>query len=306
MLRSLTSRLLGRAHSAGLMIGRTQLSFSSTLHKGTGPCITRSDTRVLARPLFVGPPTNVIQDELAVMLRELMPEAVNQYLPLHVSLPGAAVQIAAFALDVLPKTQAERLDLTRWHFMLAAVAGQTLACDCESIGRDGDKQLILGYAMDAAWHACIVGALAQAGMTAWSLNADICRQFNQFHERLIEEDQGGALVAVDPDSWSLLVWDDAGRVRYCSSRWRRSGENEFTAIAEEIERRILTCVASLPALKVEHVFIATGDGGAALADAMDARLREPCIRLLQDVPVERDDTNIVMGSFASVSAAVQG
>lgn len=305
MLRSLTNRLLGRAHSAGLMIGRTHLSFVSAARNGAGRRIARADERLLETPLFVGQPTDAIKDELAAMLRELAPEAVDQHMPFHVSLPGTAVQIAAFSLDVLPKTHAERLDLTRWHFMQVAGAGQTLACDCESIGKEGDKHLMLGYAMDAAWHACIVGALAQAGMTAWSLNADICRQFNQFHERLSEETQGGALLVVDPDSWSLMVWDDVERVRYCSSRWRRAGVNEFPAIAEEVERRILTCVASLPALKVENVFIVTGDGGTDLADALDARLREPCIRLHQEVASEQDVSIPTAYSLASFSAAFQ-
>lgn len=303
MLRSLTSRLLGSAHSAGLMIGRTRLSFVSTIHNGVGRRIIRADERLLETPLFVGQPTNAIKDDLAAMLRELAPEAVDRYMPLHVSLPGAAVQIAAFSLDALPKTHAERLDLVRWHFMQAAGAGQTLACDCEPIGKDGAKHLMLGFAMDAAWHACLVGALAQAGMTAWSLNADICRQFNLFHERLSEESQGGALIIVDPDSWSLMVWDDLARVRYCSSRWWRSGIDEFPAIAEEVERRILTCVASLPVLKVEHVFIVTGGGGTELADALDARLREPCIRLHQEVASEQDVSIPSAYSLASYSAA---
>ena len=305
MLRSLTSRLLGSAHSAGLMIGRTHVSFVSTMRNGTGRRIIRADERLLETPLFVGQPTNAIKDELAAMLRELAPEAVDRYMPLHLSLPGAAVQVAAFCLDALPKTHAERLDLARWHFMQAAGAGQTLACDCEPIGKDGDKHLMLGFAMDAAWHACLVGALAQAGMTAWSLNADVCRQFNQFHERLSEESQGGALLVVDPDSWSLLVWDDLGRVRYCSSRWRRAGVNEFPEIAEEVERRILTCVASLPALKVENLFVVTGDGGTDLADALDARLREPCIRLHQDVASEQDVSIPAAYSLASLSSAFQ-
>jgi hypothetical protein len=51
---------------------------------------------------------------------------VRRHLPLHVSLPGAAVQMAVFPLDVLPNKHAVRLDLARWHFTQAATRSRQM------------------------------------------------------------------------------------------------------------------------------------------------------------------------------------
>jgi hypothetical protein len=295
---------LGSGRSAGLMIGRSHLGFACASTDGAGQRITRIEERKLEVPLFTGRPSDATAAGLAQLLRELAPEAVRSYLPLHVSLPGAAVQMAVFPLDVLPKKHTVQLDLARWHFTQAGNAEQALVCDCESLGMDGDKHLLLGFAMDQAWHACIVDALAQAGMTAWSLNADVCRQFNRFNDRLCQDNPGGALFAVTADAWSLLLWDETGRTRYCSSRWRSGDEGEGTRIAAEVERRILASVQSMPGMRIKHLYAVTDSVDEGLTDAIDARLREPCIRLRPETG-ELGLPESAAYRFAPVAAALQ-
>jgi hypothetical protein len=287
------------------MIGRSHVGFACASADGAGQRITRIGERKLEVPLFTGRPTDATAAALAVTLRELAPEAVRRYLPLHVSVPGAAVQVGVFPLDALPTKRALQLDLTRWHFTQAGSTEQALVCDCESLGTDGDKHLLLGFAMDQAWHACIVDALARAGMTAWSLNADVCRQFNHFHDRLCADNQGGALFAVTADAWSLLLWDGLGRARYCSSRWRTAEGNEGTRIAAEVERRILACVQSFPGMRVEHLYAVADSEDEGLVDAIDARLREPCIRLALEAGCEPAVAESAAYPFAPLAAALQ-
>lgn len=297
MSLSLSSRLLGSRRSAGLMIGRSRVGFA--LADAAGQRITRLGERSLDVPLFSGEPGEAATAALAEALRELAPEAVRRYLPLHVSVPGAAVQVGVFPLDALPKQRSVQLDLARWHFAQAG-SSEALVCDCEPLGTDGGKHLLLGFAMDRAWHACLSDALARAGITAWSLNADVCRQFNGFHDRLCADKQGGALFAASADAWSLLLWDAAGRTRYCSSRWRSGEAGEATRIAAEVERRILACVQSLPGVGVSHLYAVADGEDEGLVAAIDARLREPCIRLRFDVGLAEPAC-----SFAPVAAALQ-
>jgi hypothetical protein len=301
----LSSRLLGNQRSAGLMIGRSRVGFALFEGTGLGQRVVRIDERTLDLQLFTGRPSEATAAALAQTLREVAPEAVRRYLPLHVSLPGAAVQMAVFPLDALPKKRAVQLDLARWHFTQAGNAEQALACDCESLGMDGDKHLLLGFAMDQAWHACIVDALGRAGMTAWSLNADVCRQFNRFHDRLCADKQGGALFAVTADAWSLLLWDELGRARHCSSRWRSGEETEGTRIAAEVERRILAYVQSLPGMRIEHLYAVADAQDEGLIDAIDARLREPCVRLRPETDGEPSTDESTSCRFAPIAAALQ-
>jgi hypothetical protein len=285
------------------MIGRDRVGFATMAGHGTARRMTRFDERKLDAPLFTGRPSEAAAAALAKTLAALAPEAARAYLPLHVSVPGAAVQMAVFPLDALPNKPALRLDLTRWHFAQAGNAEQVLVCDCEPLGMDGGKHLLLGFAMDGAWHECIVDALGRAGMTAWSLNADVCRQFNRFHDRLCADEQGGALFAATDDAWSLLLWDETGRVRHCSSRWRSGGADEGARVAAEVERRILACVQSLPGMRIEHLHAVVDSHDVGLVDALDARLREPCIRLRaeagEDLPASAPY------SFAPIAAALQ-
>lgn len=299
MLRSLSSRLLGNRHAAGLMIGRSRVGFALADRIGR---ITRIDEKTLDVPLFGGQPAESTAAALAEALRVLAPEAVRRYLPLHVSVPGAAVQIGVFPLDALPKRRAVQRDLARWHFMQAGGGGeQAPACDCEPLGMDDARHLLLGFAMDPSWHRCIADALTRAGMTAWSLNADICRQFNHFHDRLCADEQGGALFAATTEAWSLLVWDEAGRTRYCGSRWRNGEAGESDRVAAEVERRILACVQSLPGMRIEHLYAVSDSQDEGLVAAIDARLREPCIRLQPEAALAESGT----GSFAPIAAALQ-
>lgn len=305
MLRSLSSRLLGSGRSAGLMLGRDRVGFAVASAEPRAGRITRIAERRTEVPLFTGEPTAATAAALARTLAELAPEAARDYLPLHVSVPGAAVQMGVFPLDELPSGRAPQLDLARWHFAQAGNVAQALVCGCEPIGTDGGRHLLLGFAMDQAWHDCIVDALARAGMTASSLNADVCRQFNHFHDRLSADAQGGALLAVTADAWSLLLWDDAARPRHCSSRWRSGGADEGPRIAAEAERRILACVQSLPGMRVGHLYAVAERDAEAIVDVIDARLREPCIRLRFETGSDAERAESAACRFAAVAAALQ-
>jgi hypothetical protein len=266
--------------------------------------ISRVDARALDAGLFSGQPTDATVAALTAALQDLLPEAGRAYLPLHVSVPGAAVQIAVFPLDALPKKRVQQLELVRWHFTQDGNAAQGLVCDCEPLGVDNGKHLLLGFAMDQAWHACVVEALSRAGVTAWSLNADVCRQFNRFHDLLCKAESGGALLAVSSDAWSLLLWDAQGRVRHCSSRWRSRDAGEAVRVAVEVERRIVASVQSFPGLQIEHLYLLADQDDAAIADAIDARLREPCVRL---DPALEGGANIFPTTYsgAPIAAALQ-
>lgn len=305
MSPSSNNRLFGSGRSAGLMLGRDRVAFAVASADASGWRITRLDEHRTEVPLFIGEPTQATTAALAKTLAELAPEAARDYLPLHVSVPGPAVQVGVFPLDAVPSKRALQLDLARWHFAQAGNADQALVCDCEAIGTDGGKHLLLGFAMDQAWHDCIVDALDRAGMTAWSLNADVCRQFNHFHDRLCADAQGGALLAVTADAWSLLLWDDAGRLRHCSSRWRSSEADAATRIAAEVERRILACVQSLPGMRVGQVYAVAGADAEGIIDAIDARLRAPCIRLQPETGGEPEGAESASCRFAAVAAALQ-
>lgn len=272
MSHSWIERAFSPAACAGLAIGRDCVGFARL---GAGGKVEALEERPLSARLFSASPAPESRQALAEALRPLGAAIGRRYLPLHVSVPDAAVRWATFELDEMPKSAATRLELARFRFARQGANGAS-AYACQPLERDGQKHLLLGMAMDGAWRRCITEAFAEAGLDPWTLNANACRQFNRFHDRLVES--AGALLAAAPDAWSLWLWDERGRPRHARARWREAGQ-DHADIALEAERSILAYVHGAPGRSVERVFVAAGAETGAIADALDARLREPCTRL---------------------------
>ncbi|MCK7479006.1 MAG: hypothetical protein M0C28_17795 [Candidatus Moduliflexus flocculans] len=263
------------AASVGLVIGRRRVGLVRVRRSARGVEIETLAEAELAVPLFTGKPAPEAIAALTDTLAALAGSLAREYLPVHVSLPDAAVRVAVFELEALPRTRAEQQELARWRLQQEAGAG-TVACASQALGADGERQLLLGLAVDDAWRSAITAALAHAGITAWSLSADCCRQFNRFHDRLAAD--SGALVSVSEDCWALLLWDSAGRVRYARACWRAAGD-DHADLAAEIERSIAAYAHGAAGRSVAHVYVIADAADAALPAALDARLRIPCVQL---------------------------
>ena len=177
------------------------------------------------------------------------------------------MRCATFELDELPKSRRAQLDLVRFRFGRQGTSGAQ-ACAGQALARDGGKQLVLGMAADEGWRGLVQRALAAAGMVPWSMSGNAPRQFNRFHDRLVQS--SGALVALAPDAWSLWLWDDQGRPRHGRGRWREGAE-DHAAIALEVERSILAYVHG-GARDVARIFVVGGTETETMSAALDARL----------------------------------
>ena len=288
------------AASVGLAIGCRRVALARVRRSAGGHEVETLAEAELANPLFAGKPNPETIAALAEALTTVAGSLAREYLPVHVSLPDAAVRLAVFELEALPRTRSEQQELARWRLQQEAGAG-TVACASQALGAEGERQLLLGLAVDAEWQNVIVTALAQAGITAWSLSADVCRQFNRFHDRLTAD--SGALVNVSEDSWALLLWDGAGRVRYARARWRAAGDSH-TELAAEIERSIVAYAHGAAGRSVAHVYVIADAADAALPAALDARLRAPCVRLTtQDDLVMTPEIDLAQVSAPGALAA---
>jgi len=262
---------------AGLAIGRDYVGFAELARAPGGWRITALDQAPLDTPLFAGAPGPDAHQGLARALARVAGALRRRYVPVHVSVPDAVMRWATFELDELPKNAAARVDLVRFRFGRQGTNGAH-AYACQPLGSDGGKHLLFGMALDDAWRAVVGEALAAAGIVPWSVSGNACRQFNRFHDRITAA--GGALVALAPDAWSLWLWDARGRPRYGRGRWRdAAGPGD---IAVEAERAILAYVHGGRERSVERVYVAGGAETEAVVVALDARLREPCVRLAAD------------------------
>lgn len=262
--------------SVGLAIGRDYVGFAAVLPaRGGWRAQTVSEERLETR-LFCGAPAREARAALAGALRKLARGVARRFVPVHVSIPDAAVQWGLFELEEMPKASAAQLDLARLRFSRQGVNGGH-AYACQRLPGGGGKELLLGMALDKGWQRCIGDSLDDAGVVAWSLSTNACRCFNRFHDQLTQA--SGALVALAPDAWSLWLWDEGGRPRYARARWRGSPGADYAEIALDVERSILAFVQGHAERTVARLFTAAGAESAAMATALDKRMREPCVRL---------------------------
>ncbi len=303
MLRSWIERARRRfapATSAGFAIGRDYVGFAHlAAAAGAWRVQTLTETR-LDTPLFSGAPSPQAAAALTRALQTLAGSLARSYLPVHVSLPDAAVRWGTFELDQMPKTRAARLDLAQLRFGREGKNGSDVYA-CQPLERDGNKHLLFGMAAGAAWTRLVSEVLFQAGVVLWSLSANVCRQFNRFHDELTRS--SGALVALAPDAWSLLLWDPQGRPRYARARWR-TAPNDHAEIALEAERSILAYVHGHPERSIARVFAVAGLETGVMAEALDARLREPCARLSDEESALRT-TQGAASAAQSLAAALE-
>jgi hypothetical protein len=230
----------------------------------------------LAAPLFGGTLTSTALTALGESLTSVVGSLAHRYIPVHVSLPDAAVRLTVFELDEMSNSHNDQSKFARWRLQ-QEFGTDAIACASQNLGNDGERHLLLGMAIRGDWQATILQALEQAGVVPWSLSADICRQFNRIHGKYISD--SGALVNMSQDSWGLLLWDPAGRVRFSRSRWRNGADNMGT-IAAEIERSIIAYAHGSANRSILNVYVnAASTTIDDISAALDSRLSHPCIQI---------------------------
>jgi hypothetical protein len=264
--------------AVGIAVGRTQLSAAMV---SAGARVEWVHDAVLPIGFFTGKPTPGHVTAMAEGLKNICREVKQTYIPVHVALPDPLGYLAVFDLEERPKNEKTRRDLARWRFARELdVPEPSLNCITQDLGSEDGKPRLLGQAFDGAWLECVRQALHGAGVTPWSINQAVSYRFNRFYDQVTRERQGGAMVSLDPDAWSLVVWDNAGRPRFLRSRWRSRGAGEadasaYQGIAEEAERTVLSYVHGSPNRSVAQFYVAGArDEVMHLSAALDRRMHE--------------------------------
>jgi hypothetical protein len=262
----------------GLAIGRDYVGMARlTIADGAWQVQDLAHTSLNNR-LFSRTSSAQITDSLASAIGSLIGDLKRSYVPIHVSVPDAAVHLKTFELDEVPKSPAEQTAFVGFRFASEG-NGEKSVCASQDLGSDGDKRLLLGIALESTWQRCIVEAFKKAGIVAWSLSSNSLRLFDRYYGSFVAT--SGALVLAAPDSWALLLWDTQRRIRYARARWRTS-LTDHAEIATDVERSILAYVHAHPDNAITHIYVSGGQETSALCAALDARLREPSIQLSND------------------------
>ena len=259
---------------AGLVFGRERIGFVLLRREGDTLSVMQARETLLDRPL--DPTDRGSVQPVAQVVKTLTAEIAGRYLPLHVSLADSLCRMTVLELESAPADRTGQRSLAA--FRLEREVGRPPAgIDCQLLGQDDGKSLLLAASLDEDWAGYLGDILTHAGLVPWSLGANLLCQFNRFHERLTTNASGGALLALSPDAWSVLIWDAQGRPRVIRSRVRQPGADDFESVAGELERLILAYVHGASGREIAAIHVLAGDPAMALM--LDRRLKTPSLRI---------------------------
>jgi len=263
----------------------------------------------LVAGLFDGDPTLATGAELARAFAQLTESVRDSAIPVQIALPDPVVSIQTFEFESLPKNDKEREALVRWRFAKQlSVDGEKLACTWQELPESEGKHLLLAAAVDRRWLGLILAACQEAHLTPAVVDAGINFHFNAFQARFADNSDG-ALLVMQPDSWTAMLWDANRRPRFMRARWRNAnGGSDHEDIAGEVERLIRAYVHGAPGRRLGSVAICgTEPEFNVLADLLDRRMHSPCVRLamstLYDV-VEGEGQAIFQKSSAACASSL--
>lgn len=270
------------AHVLGLAIGTGHVSAAYAVVAGPARRVEWVRRKELALPFFGDGPTAAHVEVLGSALAELCNPTARSYIPIYIALPDPLVTLMVFELDQLPAGARARAELVRWRFAREAYGNdRAFACANQYLGRARDKHLLLGLAIDRPWLDVVQQAAARARAVPWGTNMAACYRHNHFHSVFTQAKQGGALIALDENAWTLSLWDADGRLRLVRSRWRNgAGPDLYETIASESERIVLAYAHGEAQRAVARLYLAADPADeTALAEVLNQRVEDRVVVL---------------------------
>lgn len=257
--------------------------------------------------LFDGVPPSDAVEQLSGAFSELCAAARNSYLPVQIALPDPAVSLRVFELDDVPKSRIARTRLAQW--LLEKELGlRDIECVNQYLGKQDQRHLLLASAVDQRWFAVVKDAWRAAGVVPRVVDAAISLTIDRYYDQLARGEGATALLAVEPDSWTLALLDSQKRLRYVRSRWRDkssgAGSPGHQAMVDEVERMIVAFSHDSKQREINSVYL-TGAATdlAEISSVLDGRMQTPSVPLLIDSGLRRGALD---GEEISSAAALAG
>ncbi|GEM_PF-2455956 len=252
----------------GLSLGRQEASVVETVESGGKIRVLDSRSFSLPEPLWTGMPGEGNYRALVEGLKPLLQKPTG-YRTLQVSLPDPAASWEVFELEKIPAAGAAMDEFLNWRFKSSAGKAQRFAFTTQIMGREYGEKLLLATALDRAWLEFTQKALEEAGARPSFLDVASRYRFNLFHDPLTVHNSG-ALISLERDYWTLLVWDHHALPRFQRSKWWRNPieglkDLPLDEVVLEVERTIRSYVHSGADRLVTSLFLTAPEAWLGVA-----------------------------------------
>lgn len=197
-------------------------------------------------------------------------------LQFQVALPDPSTVVGIFKFKRLPRTSRDRSQLLRMRFEEEyGVPASDLKVAYQPLKDGSEGVTLFAVAAFFSWLEPFEQACAQEGLLAHVVDAASCFKFNLLRSYM-DPTQSGALLSVEADSWSLMLWSAGPVLCRVHSRWRENPGTDLEAIVLEALRRLRSFLAEYQHQVFGCLYVCANEGEvAALQTAADARLNLP-------------------------------
>ncbi len=200
--------------------------------------------------------------------------------PLQIALPDAAAIFQVLEFDSLPASERDRASLALFRLEKDWPDVAAMECATQMLGSEQGQAMLLALAVRRDWLDCLRDGCRAAGWAPRVMDITVNHLFNRFYDVICATTGDGVLISIEPDSWSIIFWDQAHRPRFVRTSVREGGEQGgHEAVAHDAERLIRAYVLAEPGRVIEKVHVCASEGdGLRLSGHLDARMRAPCVR----------------------------
>ena len=251
---------------------------------GASYCITHMYEEYLPfAPFANSPPHHEECAILSLAMQRLAASIPQGYWPLQIALPDPAAIFQVMEFEALPKTLHERAAIAQFRLEKELPTMANMQCTTQVISKGDEQGLLLAVFIQRAWLDCLNNACRAAGLVPSVIDISISHLFNRLYGVVNAGSGDGVLISIEPETWSIMFWDDDHRPRFVRSRWRdtSTGKNDdHEVIVRDIERLILSYVLRVPGRRIEGIYLcANEDDRASMVALLDTRMQIPCVQI---------------------------
>lgn len=270
----------------GIVLGRESLWALCAKKEKEKTSVEWSERFALETVLFSKEEPPAEEASLVSVLKSIRQKCGKSFFDLQVALPDPAFKFEVFELEKIPASGSAMREYLNWRFNPEKdPAAVPLAFTTQSLGAEEGKNLLWACAVERRWLDFVNRHLRLAGFQASVVDTALSNRFNFCYETLGAQKLGGALVAFEPDYWSLTLWDGQIRPRFARSKWWKkeislAKEIPLESTILEIERTIRSYVHSGKSRGVESLFVtAPEDWLQPVLKALNQRTEGHCVGL---------------------------
>lgn len=270
--------------SVAISISGNRVTAVRVARTGDGYCVTHAaEVSLPFMPFHDASPRGDEVRLLSEAMQRLATAVPQAYWPLQIALPDPAAIFQVMEFDSLPRAAQERAAIARFRMKKEWPDVSQMDCTFQVLNEKEGEAMLLALAVRRSWLDCLRDACRAAGFVPNVTDIGLNHLFNRLHDAVCPDANDGALISIEPDSWSILFWDNAQRPRFARSCWRdaRSEKGaDHETLAQDIERLVRAYVFALPGRRIQKIYLCAGMAERELfAAALNARMRVPCIQL---------------------------